>query len=161
MAREPGTIAREVSELVEPVLEDLGYELVDAEYLSRQGRWVLMLFIDRPGGVTIEDCARVSREIGDLIDVEDIIEHEYVLEVSSPGLDRPLTKTEHFARAVGSRIKVRTSLPLDGRRNFTGRLARVEDGAIALQLDGGGEVSLPFDQVKKANLIYEFQQGER
>ncbi|MFP4037910.1 MAG: ribosome maturation factor RimP [Desulfobacteraceae bacterium] len=160
MTLDPGKIARQVSALVEPALEDLGFELVDVEYLSRHGKWVLQLIIDSEEGVTIDDCAFVSREIGDLIDVKDIIEHEYVLEVSSPGLDRPLTKMAHFAKVVGSRVKVRTIAALEGRRNFTGRLMRAENGGIALQIDSG-EIFLPLDQIKKANLIYEFEQVER
>ena len=92
------SLNHKITKLVEPVLEDMGFELVDVEYLSRHGRWVLVLYIDKEGGVTLDDCARVSGEVGDLIDVKDIIDHEYVLEVSSPGLDRPRTPVHRPCR---------------------------------------------------------------
>jgi ribosome maturation factor RimP len=100
-------ITKKVADLVDPILGELGFELVDVEYLSKHGRWVLRLYIDKEGGVTIDDCALVSREIGDLIDVKDIIRHEYVLEVSSPGLNRPLKKEKDFVWAIGKKIKLR------------------------------------------------------
>ena len=90
------SIAEHVAGLVEQSIEDMGFELVDVEYLSVHGKWVLRLYIDKEGGVTIDDCARVSREMGDLIDVKEIIIHEYILEVSSPGVDRPLKKEKDF-----------------------------------------------------------------
>ncbi len=149
------TIVEEVTELVEPVLEELGFELVDAVYVAKSGRWALQLFIDKQDGVTIDDCAGVSREIGDLLDVHDIIPHEYVLEVSSPGLDRPLKRRRDFRWATGRTVKIRTLEPIEGRRNFTGRLDRVEGDVLTLLVDGA-EVSLFLDDVEKANLVYEF-----
>ena len=155
MAMDTRTIVEETTRIVEPVLEDMGFELVDVEYLSKGGRMVLQLFIDKDGGVTIDDCAGVSGEIGDLIDVRDIIDHEYVLEVSSPGLDRPLKKLKDFQWASGRTVKIRTKRPREGRRNYTGRLERVEEEAVTLLVDGG-EVTLPLADVEKANLVYEF-----
>jgi ribosome maturation factor RimP len=149
------TIAQEVTDLVAPILEEMGFELVDVVYVSKSGRWVLQLFIDKEGGVTIDDCAAVSGEIGDLIDVRDIISHEYVLEVSSPGLDRPLKKPKDFGRAVGRKVKIRTARPREGRRNFTGRLERVEEGVITLLVDGT-ERAFTIEELEKANLVYEF-----
>jgi ribosome maturation factor RimP len=146
--------AREVSDLVAPILEDMGFELVDVEYVSRHGRWVLGLFIDREGGVTIDDCARVSREIGDVMDVREIIDHEYVLEVSSPGIDRPLRKIRDFEKAVGGRVKLRTGKPREGRRNYEGVLVRVQGEALTLFVDGE-EISFTLDELDKANLVYE------
>jgi len=144
-----------VFEQLEPMLEDMGFELVDVEYLSKHGKWVLILFIDKPGGVTIDDCAMVSGEMGDLIDVKDIIKHEYVLEVSSPGLDRPLKKEKDFIRSLEKKIKVRMITPIDGRRNFTGFLRKFKDGEIHLDLESG-PVILSRAGVEKANLVYEF-----
>jgi len=155
MALDARGTAQEVSDLVAPALEDMGFELVDVEYVSKQGRWVLRLFLDREGGVTIDDCARVSGEIGDLIEVTDIIDHEYVLEVSSPGIERPLKKKTDFQKAVGRKVNVRTIHPREGRRNYAGVLVRVEGDVITLLLDGA-EVSFPIEELEKANLVHEF-----
>jgi ribosome maturation factor RimP len=148
-------ITRDIADLAEPVLEDMGYELVDVAYLSKYGRWILRLTIDKEGGVTIDDCARVSRELGDLIDVKDILTGHYVLEVSSPGLDRPLKKEKDFAGALGKKIKVKTLEPMKGRRKFLGILTRFEEGILYLDMEDG-TVALPWSDVDKANLVYEF-----
>lgn len=148
-------IPEQVADLVEVVLEDMGIQLIDVEYLSIRGRWVLRLYIDKEGGVTIDDCARVSREIGDVIDVKDIISHEYVLEVSSPGLDRPLRKEKHIRDVIGMKIKVKMAVPVNERRNFTGLLKNFHEGDLILEIERG-EVSLPWRDVESANLVYEF-----
>jgi ribosome maturation factor RimP len=150
------SIVKQVESLVEPILEQMGYELVDVEYVSSYGRWVLRLFVDKEGGVTIGDCAHISEELGDLIDVKEFIRHDYNLEVSSPGLDRPLRKEKDLSRALGKKIKVRMAVPLEGRRNFTGILLRYGEGILSLDVDGQ-EVSLSWPGVAKANLIYEFK----
>lgn len=149
------SIAEQVANLVGPALEDMDFELVDVEYLSRHGKWVLRLYIDKEGGVTLDDCARVSREFGDLIDVKDIIIHKYVLEVSSPGLDRPLKKEKDLEHAIGKKIKVKTVAPVKGRRNYTGYLRNFQKGILYMELENG-PVHLPWKEVEKANLVYEF-----
>ncbi len=149
------SIAEQVADLVEPALEDMDFELVDVEYLSRHGKWVLRLYIDKEGGVTLDDCARVSREFGDLIDVKDIVIHKYVLEVSSPGLDRPLKKEKDLEHAIGKKIKVKTVDPVKGRRNYTGYLKNFQKGILYMELENG-PVHLPWKEVEKANLVYEF-----
>ncbi len=146
--------SQEVFDLVAPILEDMGFELVDVEYVSKHGRWVLRLFIDCEGGMTIDDCAAVSREIGDLMDVRDIIDHEYVLEVSSPGIDRPLKKKKDFQMAAGRKVKVRIIHPREGRRNYEGVLDRVEGDMFTLLVDGA-EVLFSMEEVEKANLAYD------
>jgi ribosome maturation factor RimP len=148
-------IIEKVSGLVNPILEEGDYELVDVVFLTEHGRWVLRLYVDKEGGVTLDDCVALSREIGDLLDVEDMIEQEYVLEVSSPGLDRPLTREKDFIRFTGEKIKVKLSEPMKGRRKFVGLLKQVEGGAIHLDVDGA-PVEIPLDAVQKANLVYEF-----
>jgi len=155
MVMDARTVTQEVTDLVAPILEEMGYELVDVAWVMKSGRWVLQLFIDKEGGVTIDDCAAVSGEIGDLIDVRDIIPHGYVLEVSSPGLDRPLKKLKDFRGAIGRKVKIRTARPKEGRRNFTGRLERVEEDVITLLVDGT-EQSFALEELEKANLVYEF-----
>ncbi len=107
-----GTISGQVTALVEPVLDELGFELVDVEYLGAGGRRVLRIYMDRPGGVNLDDCARVSREISVLIDVKDLVPESYVLEVSSPGLNRRLKKEKDFVWAMGKKVKVRMKDPL-------------------------------------------------
>lgn len=149
-------LTKKVANLVDPILGELGFELVDVEYLSKHGRWVLRLFIDKEGGVTIDDCALVSREIGDLIDIKDIIKHEYVLEVSSPGLNRPLKKEKDFVWAIGKKIKLKTVTPIKNRRNFTGYLSGFRGGILYLEMDGN-VMELPLSEVGKANLVYEFE----
>ena len=153
-----GNIIDQTHSLIEPVLMAQGYELVLAEYVSGQG--VLRLFIDKEGGVTLDDCATVSRLVGDLLDAEglsDAIDGRYRLEVSSPGLDRPLVKPEHFQRFVGSKAKLTTKLPHEGRRRFEGEI--LEADAMSIRLRGDGEVSewsFPYDMIEKARLIPEF-----
>jgi ribosome maturation factor RimP len=148
-------IRKKIADLAEPILNELGFDLVDVEYLSNHGRWVLRIYIDKKGGVTIDDCAAVSVELGDLIDIKDIIDHEYTLEVSSPGLNRPLRKESDFMRVVGKKIKVRMSMPQKGRRNFTGYLKDLKDRSLFLEVEGG-LINLPFSEIEKANVVYEF-----
>jgi ribosome maturation factor RimP len=133
----------------------MGFELVDVEYLSMHGRWVLRLTIDKEGGVTLDDCAGVSGELGDLIDVKDFIHHSYVLEISSPGLDRLLKKEKDILMSLGKKIKVRMVTPIKGRRNYSGYLRHFEGGILHIEMEGE-LVALPWREVDKANLVYEF-----
>ena len=153
-----GNVIDQIHSLIEPVLKVQGYELVLAEHVSGQG--VLRLFIDKEGGVTLDDCATVSRLVGDLLDAEglsDAIDGRYRLEVSSPGLDRPLVKPEHFQRFVGSRAKLTTKLPHDGRRRFEGEILEADAMSIRLRgEDEAGEWSFPYEMIEKARLIPEF-----
>ncbi len=148
-------VTKAVTPLIEPILDEMDLELVDIEYLSEHGRWVLRIFVDKEEGVTMGDCTRVSREIGDLIDVQDHIPHEYVLEVSSPGLDRPLKKEKDIMRAIGRKVRVKMGKPLDGRRNFTGYLRKFQDATLYLEVENT-QVGLDWRHVEKANLVYEF-----
>jgi ribosome maturation factor RimP len=148
-------ITKQVSELIEPILNELRFELIDVEYLSDRGRWVLRIYINKDGGITLDDCAKVSGELGDLIDIKNIIEHEYVLEVSSPGLNRPLKKEADFIRVIGKKIRLRTRMPVDGRRNFRGVLKDFKEKKLALDSEGG-LVTLAWSDIEKANLVYEF-----
>ncbi|MFC1868716.1 ribosome maturation factor RimP [Thermodesulfobacteriota bacterium] len=150
------SIIKQVVDLTEPILEEIGFELVDVEYLSKYGKWVLRIYIDKDGGVTIDDCARVSGELGYLVDIKDIIGHEYVLEVSSPGLNRPLKKETDFIRAIDKKIKVRMAAPINGRRNFSGYLKDFRDKHLFLEAEGG-LINLPWPEVDKASLVYEFK----
>ena len=145
--------------LVEPVVTGQGYELVDVEFKNELGAWILRVYIDKPGaegGVGLDDCASVSRELSAVLDVDDVIPGHYSLEVSSPGLNRPLKKEADFARFVGKKAKIRTRHPVgESRRNFSGTLVSVAGGKV--KIDVGDQVcEVPVDDVEKANLVYEF-----
>jgi len=149
--------------VLEPVLARDGYELVDVEWVRGGGRWTLRVFVDRPGGVNIDDCQLVSRTIEPILDVEDFIEPAYDLEVSSPGLDRPLRTPEHFERYKGQRAHVKAYGPVPAtaegsppRKNWTGDLVGFEGGAVLVRVDGVLH-RIPRDQIAKANLEYDFE----
>jgi ribosome maturation factor RimP len=149
-------VVERVKSLAEPVVEREGYELIEVELGSDRGRSVLRLYIDTidskgAGGVTVEDCSHVSRIVGDLLDVEEVVEGAFTLEVSSPGIFRPLTKPVHFDRAVGERVKVKTFEKHDERRVFTGVLRAHADGQLVMDVDGR-EYRLSLKDVAKANL---------
>jgi ribosome maturation factor RimP len=142
--------------LLEPPIEALGYELVEIEF-AREGRGgVLRIFIDRPasdsvGAITVDDCARVSHAVSEILEVNDPIKGHYTLEVSSPGFDRILRTRAHFERFVGERIFAELKLPMDGRRRFAGVLKSVLDDTIVVEVDGKAH-SLPLDRIQKARL---------
>ena len=123
------TVVGEVSNLIEPVLDELGFELVDTEYLSQHGRRVLRICLDKEGGITLDDCALVSREIGDLVDVKNIFQHRYVLEVSSPGLNRPLKREKDFLRSIGKKVNVIMAVSVMGRHQFSGFLREYRESS--------------------------------
>ncbi|HTP63939.1 MAG TPA: ribosome maturation factor RimP [Geobacteraceae bacterium] len=153
-------VVARVTELAEPLAASLGLELVEVEYRQEGGRMVLRLFIDREGGVTLDDCAAVSRELAEILDVEDFIHGRYNLEVSSPGLDRPLKKPEDYERFAGRLVKIRTAelLPDDAgnmRKTFTGELLGLEGGVVRLKLKEGQSAGIPLEKVAKANLEFE------
>ena len=137
--------------LIEPLLNQLGYELVELEFAPAHGRGSLRIFIDRPEGIGISDCERVSREVSARLDVEDPIATAYALEVSSPGDDRVLRTHAHFERFQGARVLVELIAPRDGRRRFTGMLQEVSATGVALEVDRQ-RVELPFGEIAKARL---------
>jgi len=145
-------LAEKVKELAEPVVDELGLELVDVVYATESGRRILRVIIDGPGGVTIDDCTMVSRELGTLLDVEDVVPESYSLEVSSPGLDRPLVREKDFRNAVGKKIRLRTKEPLDGRRNFRAVLVGVGDDSVTLEDSEGRLWKIELSNIDKARL---------
>jgi ribosome maturation factor RimP len=155
------TVEEKAAVLLDPIVANEGLELVDVEYVREREGWVLRLFIDKPGsGVSLDECSQVSRAVDPVLDVEDIIPQEYNLEVSSPGLNRPLSprKPAHFERVKGQKVKVKTFGPLGDppRKNFGGTLTDVAADAISVDVEGGGVFRIPFKDIAKANLEYEF-----
>ncbi|MEN9849772.1 MAG: ribosome maturation factor RimP [Pseudomonadota bacterium] len=145
-----------LQQLFEPAVTALGYELVGVERLSFGRRGALLrVYIDSPTGVTVDDCGRVSHQISGILDVEEPIKSDYTLEVSSPGLDRPLFALEHYVRFVGKEVSLRLHRPIGTRRGFTGVIARVEGENIILIVDGN-EQTFPYDSIEKARIVPEF-----
>jgi ribosome maturation factor RimP len=130
------TVRDKLFELLEPSIERLGYSVVDIEYHPRSRRALVRIYIDAPTGVTLDDCERVSHQASGLLDVEDPIAGAYELEVSSPGLDRPLRTAADFERFAGQEVTLKTQVPVNGRRRFRGMLKGLEDGKIVLEVAG-------------------------
>lgn len=147
-------VTQSVTELIEPGLLADGLELVDVEFKKEGKNWILRIYIDREGGVTLADCQKVSRLAGDLIEVEEVIEPVYTLEVSSPGLNRVLKKEKDFLKYSGKKIYLQCHAPMDGRKKFTGILTGFIDQSIHLEVDGQ-HYTIPLNLVAKANLVIE------
>ncbi len=142
----------ELAELIEPTVERLGYELADLEVKLGGRSGVVRLFIDQPAGITLDDCERVSLAVSALLDVEDPVPGHYDLEVSSPGLNRKLTKPEHFARFAGELVKVEMRFPIEGRKRFRGLLKATDGDTIEVEVDGVSH-SLPLATIDTARLV--------
>ncbi|MBM7063066.1 ribosome maturation factor RimP [Pseudomonas sp. UL073] len=141
--------------LLAPVVEALGYECWGIEFLSQGRHSLLRVYIDHANGILVEDCEKVSRQLSGVLDVEDPISSEYTLEVSSPGMDRPLFTVEQFAKHAGEQVKIKLRTPFDGRRNFQGVLRGVEEQDIVVLVDDH-EYLLPVDSIEKANIVPRF-----
>ena len=147
---------RDLAQLFEPVIESMGYELVGVEYQGGStGGGLLRVYIDSEDGISADDCQKVSYQVSGVLDVEDPIPGHYTLEISSPGLDRMLFRPEDFERFAGQLVKLRAASPVDGRRNFKGRLVGMRDGQVVIEQDDG-EVSLAYEQVDQARLVPEY-----
>ena len=146
---------QDLTPLFEPVVESMGYELVGVEFVGGGGHGTLRVYIDRDEGVSIDDCASISHQISGILDVEEPIKQAYDLEISSPGIDRPLFKLTDFERYVGSTAKIKLAVGVDGRKNFKGRLQGVADAKM-VEIEVDGEVfSLPYADIARANLVGE------
>jgi ribosome maturation factor RimP len=141
--------------MLAPVVESLGYECWGVEFISQGRHSLLRVYIDHANGILVDDCEVVSRQVSAVLDVEDPISSEYTLEVSSPGMDRPLFTLEQFAKHVGEQVKIKLRSPFDGRRNFQGLLRGVEDQDVVVLVDDH-EFLLPIDLIDKANIIPRF-----
>lgn len=143
----------ELQRLLEPSVTGLGYELVGVERLSAQGGVVVRVYLDHEDGIRVADCEKVSRQISALMDVEDPIRGNYTLEVSSPGLDRPLFKPEHYLRFRGNKARVQLHRPIADRRRFSGTLEGYAEDRVTLREEDGTLQHLPFSQIEKAHLV--------
>ena len=146
------SIAQRVQDIAERVAIDHGLELVHAEVAGPENKPIVRVFIDKPQGVTHEDCSKVSLHLGTILDVEDFIHASYTLEVSSPGLERGLYKRADYERFAGSDAKMKTRLPINGQRNFRGRLLGVDGNEVLFEDRTNGKVKIPLEIIKQANL---------
>lgn len=148
-----------IMQLVEPVVFADGMEIVLVECLRMKSRWLVRIYIDKAGGVTVDDCARVSDKLGDILDVHEVPPGPYTLEVSSPGLDRPLHRDKDFTKYCGSHVHVRLKEKLEGRRDFRGELVAYESGeagmVVVMSVDNK-TFRIPREKIAKANLEYQF-----
>ena len=150
-SKKPNTVDT-VTALAQPVVAEMGLQLWDVRFEKEGASWYLRLFIDKEGGVTIDDCENLSRRMDKILDEADPISQSYYFEVSSPGIDRPLRTPEHFARFAGETVTVKTTGPIDGRSSFTGELLGFEDGCVMVAADGADAFRIPYDNIKKARV---------
>jgi ribosome maturation factor RimP len=158
-------VAPRVEAIAEPLARSLGLELVDVEYLREGPSWIVRVFIDKPGGVNLDDCSALSHALGTALDVDEVVGTAYSLEVSSPGLERPLKKSADFERFAGKRIKVKTFAPLasaSGQKNFQGILRGLAGDQVEIEVDSGRDagattkaVRIPLSAIAKAHLVVE------
>ena len=149
------SLKAKISILAEQTAAAMGMEVVLTEVKGSGNRSVLRVFIDQPGGISLDDCERFSKRFSVLLDVEDWIPFSYVLEVSSPGLDRPLIKETDFQRFAGKSAKIRTRLPLQGQRSFKGKILGAGQGRVIIELDQAKRVEISLAEIEKANLVAE------
>jgi ribosome maturation factor RimP len=143
-------------DLIEPVVEAMGYELVGTEFVEQDGNRLLRVYIDKEGGITLDDCEKVSHQVSGLLDVEDPIPGQYSLEISSPGLDRPLFKERDFERFAGHKVKIKLDGLYQGRRRITGVLHGMSEGQVVVVEEQGEEHLVPLDRIKQARLVPDF-----
>lgn len=145
-----------LQERMATLIASMGYELVGCEMILQGRHTVFRIYMDKPEGVTVDDCSRVSHQISGMLDVEELFQDRYSLEVSSPGINRPLFELEHYRKVIGKSVNIRLLAPLNQRRQFNGVLLRIEGEDIYLQVEGvEEEVKLPFAAIEKGNLVGE------
>ncbi len=159
LQKEENQLVQEIWNLLEPVVTTGGMEILEIEYRRESIGWVLRIFLDKEGGVSVDDCAQISRLAGDTLDFADLIPTRYHLEVSSPGLDRPLRKPEHFRKYIGEIVEIRTHSPVENRRNFKGTLKEASPDEVSVECDGKG-FSIPMPLIERARFLY-FESMER
>jgi len=149
------SIREELVNLLTPLISSENYELVELQYRREKEGWVLRIFIDKPGGLTLDDCTKMSEKIGRFLDEKNIIPQRYILEVSSPGLDRPLKKESDFQKFSGRLVKINLYAPMEGERHFLGRLLGIEEGKVKLGISETEIISIPLENIACARLEVE------
>ena len=147
---------QKTEKLLEPILEANHFELVDVEYVKEGGSWYLRAYIDKPGGITVDDCEIVNRALGDLLDEHDFIEESYILEVSSPGLGRPLKKERDFARSLGEEVEIRTYRAIDRQKEFVGILKCYDAETVTIAYEDGSEQTFDRNDIALIRLALDF-----
>lgn len=149
-------IKEELIKQLTPLISSENYELVELEYRREREGWVLRIFMDKPGGVTLDDCTKMSEKIGHYLDEKNIIPQSYILEVSSPGLDRPLKKESDFQKFTGHLVKINVYAPVEGERHFLGRLLGIEESKVKLNISQERIICIPLENIASARLEVEF-----
>ena len=139
-----------------PIVEEHGFELVDVEYVKEGGTWYLRAYIDKPGGINVDDCEVVSRRLSDILDEKDYIEEAYILEVSSPGLGRPLKKEKNFKRSLGEEVDVRTYRMIEKQKEFTGLLKDYDDATVTIEMEDGTLKTFEKSDIALIRLAFDF-----
>ena len=150
------TYEQNTEELLLPIMEEYQFELVDVEYVKEGGTWYLRAYIDKPGGITVDDCETVSRKLSDLLDEKDFIDDTYILEVSSPGLGRPLKKDKDFARSIGEEVEIRTFRDIEHEKEFTGILLSYDKEKLVLELEDKEQMEFARDNIALVRLAFDF-----
>ena len=147
---------QKTEELVMPIVEEHQFELVDVEYVKEGSNWYLRAYIDKPGGITVDDCEAVSRKLSDLLDERDFIDDAYILEVSSPGLGRPLKKDKDFARSIGEAVEIRTFRAIEHEKEFTGILRDFDKDKLVIELEDNVVMDFARDNIALVRLAFDF-----
>lgn len=147
---------QKTEELLDPIVSELGFELVDVEYVKEAGTWYLRAYIDKPGGITVDDCEAVSRRFSDVLDEKDYISDSYVFEVSSPGLGRPLKKEKDFKRSIGEEVEIRTYRAIDRQKEFTGILKEFDEDTVTIEYEDGTEQVFERSEIALIRLALDF-----
>ncbi len=147
---------QKTEEILLPLVASHEFELVDVEYVKEGGNWYLRAYIDKPGGITVDDCEVISRALSDRLDEQDFIDEAYILEVSSPGLGRPLKKEKDYIRSMGELVEVRTYRPIDRQKEFTGVLCAYDDNSVTIELDNENKMRFEKADIALIRLAFEF-----
>ena len=147
---------QKTEEILQPIVEEHGFELVDVEYVKEGSNWYLRAYIDKPGGITVNDCETVSRKLSDILDEKDYIDDAYILEVSSPGLGRPLKKEKDFKRSLGEEVEIRTYRMIEKQKEFTGILRAYDETTVTIEMENGTEKTFKKGNIALIRLAFDF-----